>query len=168
MKLIVIIPSFNEEKSLPSVIKSIPKRISGISKIEVLVLDDGSTDHTVQVAKKAGATFVVSHSKRLGLATSFKDAVVAALSRGADIIVNTDADNQYDQREIVKLVHPILMGKADLVIGDRQVTTLSHMQWQKKYGNRLGSFIIRWLTGTAVKDASSGFRAFTASCARSL
>lgn len=168
MKLIVIIPAFNEEKSLPSVIKSIPTKIPGISKIEVLVLNDGSTDATVRVAKKAGATYAVSHSKRAGLATSFKDAVAAALFRGADIIVNTDADNQYDQREIGKLIQPILKKEADLVIGDRQVATLSHMPWQKKYGNRLGSFVIRWLTGTSVRDASSGFRAFTAECARSL
>lgn len=168
MKLIVTISAHNEEKSLPSVIKSIPKKIPGITRIETLVLDDGSTDRTVHVAKKTGARYVLSHKIRSGLASSFKDSVNAALQKGADIIVNTDADNQYDQQQIVDLVKPILAKKADLVIGDRQVKLLSHMPWQKKYGNRFGSFVIRLLTGTKVNDASSGFRAFTKECAKSL
>ena len=168
MKIIVIIPALNEEASIARVVKSIPRKIAGISSVSVLVYNDGSNDQTVQVARKAGADLVLSHSRKYGLARTFKDAVSEALKAGADIIVNTDADDQYDQREIAQLVAPIVEGEYDLVIGDRQVTKLEHMSWTKKYGNRLGSFVMRLLTGTNVTDASSGFRAFTAECAREI
>lgn len=161
MKLFVTIPAFNEEKTLVKVIKSIPKKYKGISQVKILVYDDGSVDKTASVAKQSGADYIFSHKHNLGLAQTFKDAIKESLRLGADIIVNTDADNQYEQKEIVKLIQPIIEGKADLVIGDRQVSKLDHMSWSKKYGNLLGSFAIRWLTGTKIQDASSGFRAFT-------
>jgi glycosyltransferase involved in cell wall biosynthesis len=161
MKLIVTIPAFNEKKTIADVIKSIPKKITGISQLEILVYDDGSTDNTSEIAKASGATHVFKHKTNFGLAKTFKDAMIKALEFGADIVVNTDADNQYDQREIEKLVRPILKEEADMVIGDRQIDKLEHMPKSKKYGNKLGSFMIQKLTGTNVVDASSGFRAFT-------
>lgn len=167
MKLVVTIPAFNEEKSVVDVIESIPKKIKGISRIEVVVVDDGSTDKTALTAKKSGAV-VYRHKRNVGLARTFKDALFYALQRNADIIVNTDADNQYDQRQISRLIEPILEGRADMVTGDRQVKTLSHMKWQKKYGNRLGSAFIRFMTGMSINDASSGFRAHTRECAQTL
>lgn len=168
MKIIVIIPALNEEASIARVVKSIPRKVTGVSTIAVLVYDDGSSDKTVQEAKKAGADYVISHTRTYGLARTFKDALHKALALEADIIVNTDADDQYDQQEIPKLVSPIVKGEYDLVIGDRQVSNLEHMSWTKRNGNRLGSFLIRLLTGTGVTDASSGFRAFSAECAREI
>jgi len=161
MQLFVVIPSYNEEVTLPKVIKSIPRKLIGIKKVSILVYNDGSTDKTATSAKQAGADYVFSHKKNLGLARTFRDAVREALRLGADIIVNTDADNQYDQREIAQLITPIVEGKADMVSGNRQVGKLSHMPVTKKYGNLLGSLMIRLLTGSRVEDASSGFRAFT-------
>ena len=167
VRLIVTIPAYNEEKSIGKVIRSIPRKIKEIDKVEILVASDGSTDNTVKEARKAGAEHIVSNKKSLGLAKTFKRALDGALSLGADIIVNTDADNQYDQREIPKLIKPILEGKADMVIGDRQVEKLDHMPFSKKYGNIFGSWVIRFLTGTNIRDASSGFRAFTREAAES-
>ena len=161
MYLIVTIPAFNEEATIDKVIKSIPKRIKDIKKVKVLVWDDGSTDKTAQVAKKAGADFIFSSKKNLGLARTFDLATSKAIELGADIIVNTDADNQYDQAEIPKLIKPILAGKADVVNGNRQVEKLDHMPTTKKIGNMLGSWVIRLLTGLKIQDASSGFRAYT-------
>jgi glycosyltransferase involved in cell wall biosynthesis len=161
MKLIVVIPAYNEEKTIPLVIKSVPRKIAGIDAVKVLVYSDGSTDKTVEKAKKAKADYVFSHKKNLGLARTFRDAVEEAVKLKADIIVNTDADNQYDQRQIKQLIKPILEGKADLVSGNRQITKLSHMPLGKKYGNLLGSLFIRFLTGSSIQDASSGFRAMT-------
>lgn len=166
MKLIITIPAYNEEKSIGKVIRSVPRKIKGIDKVEVLVANDGSTDNTVKKAEKAGADHIISNKRNLGLAKTFKRAVEKALSLGADIIVNTDADNQYEQREIPKLLKPIFGGKADMVIGDRQVERLDHMPPSKKYGNIIGSWVIRKLTGTDVRDASSGFRAFTQEAAQ--
>ncbi len=166
VRLIVTIPAYNEEKSIGKVIRSIPRKIKEIDKVEILVASDGSTDNTVKEARKAGAEHIVSNKKNLGLAKTFKRALDGALSLGADIIVNTDADNQYDQREIPKLIKPILEGKADMVIGDRQVEKLDHMPFSKKYGNIFGSWVIRFLTGANIRDASSGFRAFTREAAQ--
>jgi len=167
MKLIVTIPAYNEEKSIGGVIRSVPRNIKGIEKVEVLVANDGSIDNTVREAKKAGADHIVSNRRNLGLAKTFKRALEEAISLGADVIANTDADNQYDQKEIPKLLKPILEGRADMVIGNRQVETLDHMPSSKKYGNLIGSWVIRKLTGTNVTDASSGFRAFTREAAKS-
>jgi len=161
MQLFVIIPSYNEEATLSEVIKAIPRKLPGIKKVAVLVYNDGSTDKTAAVAKLAGADYVFNHKKNLGLARTFRDAVKEAIKAGAEVIVNTDADNQYDQTEIVKLIAPIVEGRADLVSGNRGVAKLAHMPLLKKYGNLLGSLMIRLLTGSRVEDASSGFRAFT-------
>jgi glycosyltransferase involved in cell wall biosynthesis len=162
MHLIVTIPAYNEEETIADVVRSIPKKINGISKIDVLVWSDGSTDDTAAIAKKSGASFVFSSKKNLGLARTFDLATTKAVELGADIIVNTDADNQYDQKEISLLIQPILSKQADVVNGDRQVEKLDHMPLSKKLGNLLGSQVIRILTGLAINDASSGFRAYTA------
>jgi glycosyltransferase involved in cell wall biosynthesis len=168
MVLFVTIPAYNEEKTIAAVVSSVPRKIEGISEVKIIVFSDGSTDRTIEAAKEAGADYVFAHRFNLGLAQTFKDAVNKALELGADLIVNTDADNQYNQQEISKLIRPILQKQADLVIGDRQVPTLSHMPWKKKYGNLLGSFVIRLLTGIKVTDASSGFRAFTREVAQKI
>ncbi len=166
LKLIVQIPAYNEEQSIAEVIKSIPRSYPGIETVEVLVWSDGSTDATVEEAKKAGADHVFASKKNLGLAKTFSLALAKCVELGADIIVNTDADNQYDQKEIALLIAPIVNGKADMVNGDRQVDSLSWMVPGKKYGNRLGSAMLRSVAGTTVNDASSGFRAFSKECAR--
>lgn len=168
MKLFVTIPALNESASISAVIKSIPRKIPGISSVKVMVWSDGSTDNTVEVAKAAGSDYVFSNKKNLGLARTFDLATARAVELGADIVVNTDADNQYDQAQMVSLTAPIVAGKADVVNGNRQVNTLAHMPSSKKYGNRLGSWTIRWLTGLNIQDASSGFRAYTAEAIRQL
>ncbi len=165
-KLIVTIPAYNEAGSIAEVIKSIPRKIKGIEKVEVLVLSDGSTDGTEEVAKKAGADHVVRNKKNLGLAKTFDKALQTAVALGADVIVNTDADNQYDQGEIPLLLEPILKGEADMVMGDRQVPKLDWMVTSKKYGNMLGSMFVSSVSGIDFNDASSGFRAFTRECAQ--
>lgn len=161
MKLVVMIPSYNEEKSLYDVIKSIPRQLEGIDSVEVLVIDDGSTDNTKKIAQEAGADHIISNIVNRGLATTFRRGINKALELGADIIVNTDADNQYDQTEIPRLIKPLLDRKADIVSGDRQVATLDHMPTAKKYGNMTGSWVVRKVSGLPIRDASSGFRAFT-------
>lgn len=161
MNLFITIPAYNEAKTITQVINSIPKKIKGIKAIKILVWSDGSTDQTVNIAKKAGADFVFASKRNLGLAKTFDLATKKAVELGADIIVNTDADNQYDQKQIPLLVEPILQNLADIVNGDRQVAKLAHMPWPKKYGNQLGSWTIRLLTGLKINDASSGFRAYS-------
>lgn len=158
-KLIVMIPCFNEEKTLSLVINSIPKRIPGIFPIETLVIDDGSTDNTIQVAKNLNVTYIVRHHGRKGLAQAFTTGIDAALEKGADIIVNTDGDNQYPQKDIPKLIKPILDGKAEIVIGDRQTDKIKQFSPTKKILQKIGSWIVRLLSGTNVPDAVSGFRA---------
>lgn len=166
MKLIVTIPAHNEEKTITDVIHSIPRHIDGIDVVEVLVLSDGSTDHTVEAAQNAGANYVLTNKRKLGLAKTFARILDEALARGADIIVNTDADNQYDQSEIINLIQPILHAGVDMVNGDRQVKRLTWMKTSKKYGNMLGSAFVRTISGTELNDASSGFRAFTRNAAK--
>jgi len=161
MKLFVIIPAYNEEKTIAQVIKSVPRRFKGVSVVKILVYDDGSVDKTARVAKQASADYVFMHKTNLGLARTFAHAAKKAVSLGADLVVNTDADNQYCQEEIGMLIEPIIANKADFVTGNRQVSKLEHMPTLKKYGNMLGSYIIRLLTGLKVTDASSGFRAMT-------
>jgi len=165
IKVIVMIPAFNEEKLLSSVIQDIPKEIEGIDKIEILVINDGSTDRTLEIAEKSGANYIISNNSNQGLAMTFKKGIEESLRRGADIIVNTDADFQYNQKEIPKLIKPILEKKAEMVIGNRQVRTLKHMKFGNKYGNIIGSFLMRVLLKNRVTDASSGFRAFSRQCA---
>lgn len=135
MKLIVIIPAHNEEKTIAKVIREIPRNIAGVEKTEVLVIDDGSTDNTAKTAKEAGADRVISNFSNRGLAYSFKMGLEEALKNGADIIVNTDVDFQYNQTEIPKLIQPILRGEAEMVIGNRQIRNLAHMPLAKKCGN---------------------------------
>lgn len=160
MKLIVQIPCLNEEATLPLVIKSIPKKIPGIDSVEVLVIDDGSTDKTVAVARKLGVHHLVRQSHR-GLGISFRRGVERALELGADIVVNTDGDNQYPQDRIPDLVKPILDGKADIVIADRQTHKIAHFSPTKKWLQRFGSRIVSFAAGADLPDAASGFRAYS-------
>jgi glycosyltransferase involved in cell wall biosynthesis len=160
LKLIVTIPAHNEEENIGDVIREIPREIPGVASVEVLVLDDGSNDGTVTAAWAAGADYVISHNRRLGLARTFRDAVDGALSRGADVIVNTDGDNHYDQSRIPELVAPIVTGRADIVVGSRVVKQVQ-MKASHKYGNMVGSTMVRKLVGLPSDiDVSSGFRAY--------
>lgn len=161
MKLIIQIPCYNEEKTLPSVIQDIPRAIPGVDTIETLVIDDGSADRTVEVARELGVNHVVRHAGNKGLAAAFQTGLDAALRLGADIIVNTDGDNQYPQQMIPDLVAPILRGEADMVIGDRQVRNIEHFSPIKKSLQLMGSWVVRQASGTTVPDAPSGFRAFS-------
>lgn len=161
MKLVVQVPCLNEEETLPFVLESIPKKIAGIDDIEVLVIDDGSTDDTVEVAKKHGVKHFVRHARNQGLGRSFHDGVLKALEEGADIVVNTDGDNQYPQGRIGDLVKPILDGKADIVIGDRQTHKIEHFSLIKKLLQKLGSAVVNKAAGTRLPDAASGFRAYS-------
>jgi glycosyltransferase involved in cell wall biosynthesis len=156
-----MIPAFNEEKTLSLVIKEIPRKIKGVSKVEVLVIDDGSTDGTVKAAKNASADRIVRHKRNLGLAVAFKNGLNEALRMKADIIVNTDADFQYNQKEIPNLIQPIVDEKADVVLTDRQVWKLSHMPLGKKIGNSVSTFVTGFVAGFSVLDGQSGFRAFS-------
>lgn len=161
MKLIVQIPCFNEEKTLPQTIQDIPRQIAGISEVEILVIDDGSTDNTIDVARKNGVDHIVKHTSNKGLAKAFSTGMDACLRLGADIIVNTDGDNQYKGEDIPKLIKPILKQKADMVIGDRQTDKIPHFSFSKKKMQKIGSFVVRKLSGTKAQDTVSGFRAFS-------
>jgi len=156
-----MIPAFNEESSIAKVIGEIPRSIQGFSRTEVLVIDDGSTDNTVSAAKKAGADKIVRHQKNFGLAVAFRTGLEAALKMGADVIVNTDADFQYNQKQIPLLVKPIVEGKAGIVLTDRNVWKLKHMPFLKKLGNSISTGVTSFASGMKVRDAQSGFRAFS-------
>lgn len=161
MKLIVQIPALNEQDHIAEVIQHVPRNIPGIDVVEVLVIDDGSTDNTVAVARAAGADHVVSHTARRGLAYAYQTGIDSCLRLGADIIVNTDADHQYPGHEIPRLVAPILAKHADMVVGDRQVQQLEHFSPLKKFLQYVGSSVVRWASGTDVPDTVSGFRALS-------
>lgn len=161
MKLIVMIPAYNEEESIGAVINEIPRTIDGIDRVEILVIDDGSTDSTVDEARKAGADHILKHITNRGLAKTFRDGLNRALELNADIIVNTDADFQYNGQEIPQLIKPIIQGKADIVIGNRQISTLDHMPPGKLWGNRIATTVTRFATGLPIQDAQTGFRAFS-------
>jgi glycosyltransferase involved in cell wall biosynthesis len=161
MKLIVQIPCLNEEETLPRTLRDIPRKIPGIDKVEILVIDDGSTDRTVEIARKHGADHIVRLTNNKGLAEAFMTGLNTALQLGADIIVNTDGDNQYRGSDIPKLIQPILEGKADIVIGDRQIDKIKHFSWIKKKLQKLGSWVVRQVSNTDIPDATSGFRAFS-------
>ncbi|HXH40961.1 MAG TPA: glycosyltransferase family 2 protein [Thermoanaerobaculia bacterium] len=161
MKLIVQIPAFNEEATIAQTLRDIPKKIDGILTIESLVVDDGSSDNTADAARKAGATHVVQLKTHRGLSSAFLAGINAALRLGADIIVNTDADNQYAGADIPKLIAPIVRGTADVVIGDREVARSPHMSGFKRLLQRLGSRTVGLASGIRVSDVTSGFRAFS-------
>lgn len=161
MKLVVQVPCLNEESTLPRVLESIPTEIAGIDEIVVLVIDDGSTDRTVEVAQEHGVVEFVRHARNRGLGQSFHDGVQRALELGADIVVNTDGDNQYPQDRIPDLVAPILAGRADIVIADRQTRTIDHFSPAKKLLQRVGSRVVNIAAGTDLPDAASGFRAYS-------
>ncbi len=161
MKLIVQIPCYNEEATLPQTVADIPRQIPGIDEVEILVIDDGSTDRTVEVARRLGVDHIVRNRQNKGLAITFLTGLDACLRLGADIIVNTDGDNQYQGADIPKLIAPILAGEADFVIGDRQTDTIPHFTWTKKKLQKFGSFVVRLLSNTDVPDAVSGFRALS-------
>jgi glycosyltransferase involved in cell wall biosynthesis len=161
VKLVVQIPCLNEEETLPLVLDSIPRHIDGVDEIVVLVIDDGSTDKTVEVARLGGVTHFVRHARTQGLARSFQDGVNYALSIGADIVVNTDGDNQYPQERIGDLVQPVVAGTADIVIADRQVHLVEHFSRTKILLQRLGSRVVNKAAGTTLPDAASGFRAYS-------
>jgi glycosyltransferase involved in cell wall biosynthesis len=168
VKLVVQIPCLNEEGTLPLVLQSIPRRINGIDEIVVLVIDDGSSDRTVEVAREHGVEHIVRLTNNKGLAAGFQAGLDACLKLGADVVVNTDADNQYRGADVAKLVAPILAGEADMVVGDRQVSQIEHFSGSKKGLQRLGSWVVRRLSGTAVTDTTSGFRAYNREAALQL
>lgn len=166
--LVVMIPCYNEEETIASVIGLIPKKITGIDKIEVVIIDDACTDKTVEIAKANGVIHFVKNGENKGLARSFEKGLNKALEIGADIIVNTDGDNQYPQSDIPRLIDPILNGNADIVIGDRQTDKIPHFSPLKKLLQKLGSAVVRNLSQTDVPDAVSGFRAFSRNAAMQL
>jgi glycosyltransferase involved in cell wall biosynthesis len=168
MKLIIQIPCHNEEASLPIAVAALPKSIPGIETIEVLVINDGSTDRTVEVARELGVKHVVGFPRNQGLAKTFMLGIRSCLEQGADIIVNTDADNQYDARDIPALIEPILSGRAEIVVGARPISTIEHFSPVKKLLQRIGSGVVARVSGTRVADAPSGFRAFTREAASKL
>jgi glycosyltransferase involved in cell wall biosynthesis len=161
MKLIVQIPCYNEEQTLPLTVAGIPREIEGVDQVELLIIDDGSSDRTIEVAGELGVNHIVINKKNMGLARSFRNGLDACLKAGADIIVNTDGDNQYVGEDIPKLVAPILSGQADIVIGDRETSKIPHFSKSKKALQWFGSSIVRKLAGIWVPDAVSGFRAFS-------
>ena len=161
MKVIVQIPALNEEETLESVISSIPTSIPGVDELLVIVIDDGSTDGTAALAKSLGVTEVIHHRTTRGLAEAFRSGVDYALTHGADILVNTDGDNQYPQERIPDLIAPIIDGSADIVIGDRRTHRISHFSRPKKFLQKFGSAVVSGVSGTKIPDAASGFRAYS-------
>jgi glycosyltransferase involved in cell wall biosynthesis len=161
VKLVIQIPCLNEEETLPETVRSLPREVEGFDRVEVLVVDDGSTDRTVEVARELGVDHVARLPGNKGLAKAFSTGIEVALHLGADVVVNTDGDNQYCADDIGALVAPILAGTADIVIGDRQTRRIPHFSPLKKLLQGLGSWVVRRISGTSVPDATSGFRAFT-------
>ena len=168
MKLVIQIPCYNEEETLPITLNALPKEIKGIDEIEILIINDGSTDNTVEVAKNLGVKHFVDMPRNSGLARSFTAGLNKALQLGADVIVNTDADNQYCANDIEKLIEPILSSRADIVIGSRPVSQIKHFSLLKKGLQKLGSLVMRIISSTRVEDAPSGFRAFSRNAALQL
>ena len=168
MKLIIQIPCYNEEVALPVTLSQLPEHIDGIDEIEILISDDGSTDRTVEIAKSYGVHHIETTTHHRGLARTFMAGIQRAIAEGADIIVNTDADNQYNAEDIEKLVRPIIDKKADIVIGARPIKQIKEFSKLKKFLQFAGSKIVRLLSSTATEDAPSGFRAFSRDAALSI
>jgi len=161
MKLIIQIPCYNEAQILPTTLSQLPESVEGFDQVESLVIDDGSTDDTAIVARENGADHIVRLSRHLGLAKAYTHGLDACLRLGADVIVNTDADNQYQAKDIIKLVEPILTGESEMVIGDRGVRTIDHFEPHKRFLQRIGSRVVSATAGFEIPDATSGFRAIT-------
>jgi glycosyltransferase involved in cell wall biosynthesis len=166
--LFIQIPCFNEEETLPITLGDLPRTLPGISKIEWLVIDDGSTDRTSQIAKECGVNHVIRHLRNQGLARAFLTGIEACIELGADVIVNTDADNQYCAQDIPRLIAPILNGEADYVIGSRPIESISTFSQTKKILQNLGSWLIRRVSNTPIKDTTSGFRALSRNAAQEM
>ncbi len=168
MKVIIQIPCFNEEESLPVALSKLPRIIEGVDKVEWLIIDDGSRDKTREVAAAHGVDHIVGFSTNQGLARGFMLGIRSCLERGADIIVNTDADDQYNADDIPKLIEPILKGQAEVVVGERPISQIAHFSPIKKVLQKLGSAVVAGISATEVKDAPSGFRAFSREAAAKL
>jgi len=161
MKLIIQIPCYNEAETLKIALEQLPRQVKGFSKVEWLLIDDGSTDNSVEIARECGVEHIISFKKNQGLARVFTAGIAEAVLQEADVIVNTDADNQYNPDDIPLLTEPILEGRADIVIGARPIRTIEHFSWIKKRLQNLGSWVVRKASGTDIPDAPSGFRAIS-------
>ena len=168
MKLIIQIPCYNEAETLAIALNVLPRKVEGFDKVEWLIINDGSTDNTVKVAKECGVDHIVNFKKNQGLAKGFMAGIKECLKQGADVIVNTDADNQYEAQDIPKLVKPVLEHKADYVIGARPISQTEHFSPTKKFLQKLGSWVVRKASNTDIPDAPSGFRAMSRECAMQL
>jgi glycosyltransferase involved in cell wall biosynthesis len=167
-KLIIQIPCFNEAETLALTLADLPREVHGFDTVEWLIVDDGSTDYTAEVAQANGVDHVVRHTRNRGLASAFMTGLDACLKRGADVIVNTDADNQYQATDIPALTRPVLEGRADMVIGSRPISEIEHFSHAKKILQRLGSWVVRVTSRTDVADAPSGFRAMSRDAAQQM
>jgi glycosyltransferase involved in cell wall biosynthesis len=168
LKLIIQIPCLNEAETLPRMLAELPREVSGVDEVEWLVIDDGSSDRTPEVAREGGVEHIVRLTNNKGLAAAFAAGLDACLKLGADVIVNTDADNQYPAEDIPRLVAPVVAGEADMVVGTRDMATVEHFSGAKKVLQRLGSWVVRRASGTGVKDTTSGFRAYNREAALQL
>jgi glycosyltransferase involved in cell wall biosynthesis len=168
VKVIIQIPCYNEEATLPETVHDLPRELRGVDEVEILVVDDGSGDRTLEVAKELGVDHIVHLKQNQGLAYAFMAGLEAALEAGADIVVNTDADNQYRGEDIERLIQPLLRGEADIAVGDRDVSTVEHFSPVKRMLQRWGSWVVEKAAGIAIPDATSGFRAFTREAAMRL
>ena len=168
MKLIIQVPCYNEAETLPLTLSALPRSVAGFDSVEWLIIDDGSIDDTARVAKETGADYIVRHTRNQGLARAFMTGIRECVRFGADVIVNTDADNQYDARDIPSLVQPILDGSADMVVGARPIDNISHFSPTKKILQKIGSWVVRTVSRTDIPDAASGFRAIRKDAAREL
>ncbi len=168
MKLIIQIPCYNEEESLPETLSRLPREVEGFTKVEWLIINDGCTDNSVEIAEKYGVDHIICFNKNKGLASAFMAGINACIAYGADVIVNTDADNQYNAEDIPKLTRPILEGQADIAIGARPIRQIRHFSLLKKFLQKIGSSVVRMVSNTSVIDAPSGFRAFSRDAAMRL
>ncbi|HQN65562.1 MAG TPA: glycosyltransferase family 2 protein [Methylophilus sp.] len=167
-RLIIQMPCYNEAETLAIAMGALPKTVDGFDVVEYLVIDDGSRDNTAEIAKQCGAHYVIKHTKNQGLARAFMTGINAGLAAGADVIVNTDADNQYEARDIPKLVAPIIEKRADIVIGARPISDIEHFSWSKKLLQKIGSWVVRTASRTGIPDAPSGFRAYSRFAAQNM